>query len=165
MAKVSAELAESLLANGDEEAVGKALDLAQSLSIATVAQTLYEGISEYEPERCDVFLERWLEELTPMEALEAARLTSDLYLLGLVHLPDAGDRSYERVLKYGARAAMSLREAVSTFVGLGDNPDFSFDESEFMHAAEQVSGKLGNIAVILDNVAADVRERMAAQDS
>ncbi|WP_449282319.1 hypothetical protein [Leucobacter sp.] len=106
-----------------EEAIG----IASHLSISDVVVMLREDVMPVDERACDAFIERWLETLPPIERLSAAIETSEFYLLDLVWLPHAEDRSVERVLSAAAEALGQLGKEFGSYPLIAESPDASFD--------------------------------------
>lgn len=130
----------------------RALEVAADISVSKVTQLLTDEVAPDYPEACDRFIEAWLRRLSPHERLAAASATMDLYLLELVWLPRAEDRSLQRVLEAAAASLLELRHTFGSFSTVAESPDASFDvgfmkelrdigDGEFVSLAERLSAK------------------------
>jgi hypothetical protein len=107
------KLAAAILESKDDD-LTQALALAERMSITDVAETLYNNKPDLQfdhSELCDTFISAWLDRLSTVERFVAAERLDGLYSLGLVWLPHAQDRSWERMLRL---AASSLDEIADT---------------------------------------------------
>lgn len=116
----------------------EALEIAGHLSISDVVLILRAEVLAADEQACDVFIGRWLEMLPPLQRLSAAIETAEFYLLDLVWLPHAEDRSVERVLSAAAEALGELGEEFRSYRMIAESPDASFD-AEFARRYQRIA--------------------------
>lgn len=115
------------LTNSTESGLRDALDIAGHMSVLDVAAVLVDDIAPDHPERADAFIEAWLPRLLPGERMDAAVATSSLYVLDLVHLPEATDRGFLHDLCAAADVLAMVAKTISDDGEIGESPDASFD--------------------------------------
>ncbi|MDF1488658.1 hypothetical protein [Tessaracoccus caeni] len=107
----------------------EALSIARHMSVRDVVEVIVNDVAPDHPGQADAFIEAWLPNLLPGERIDAAAATSSLYVLDLVHLPNATDRGFLHDLTSAADVLTVVRQIISDYCEIGESPDASFDRS------------------------------------
>ena len=161
------KLAAAILESKDDD-LTQALALAERMSITDVAETLYNNKPDLQfdhSELCDRFISAWLDRLSTVERFVAAERLDGLYSLGLVWLPHAQDRSWERMLRLAASSLDEIADTLTYAEGDANSPDTSFNRRYAMKLVELARGPLAEVAGELSRRADELVELQSQADA